>query len=214
MKRGNRDKRRDIENANRVHNLMEEHYPEFPTALLRDGYLLPAGYQETLRKTLFRVVRYLGDDADKEGTIRQWATTYREQMGKPEWSFPPGIPPEALKDARELARLVASIDIGKEQGERAMLNALGVGDDPALASHVYRIDGASKGGKIRRDRYKKFVPEWRSRYQEIKNGNPHLSDTYICERVASYHKETYENSDTEELKSVTGRTVRNHLACR
>ncbi len=192
---------------------METANPDFPTRLLREAKLLPAGYQETFRRVLFRVVAYLDTGAAKEATIHQWAATHREQMGKQEWLFPPGVPPEFLKDARELARLVAAIDIGKEQGSRAMLDALGTQDDPALASHVARKDGASKGGKAKADKYKQYIPNWCKWFAELKAKNTHMSDEATFEHVAKLHETTYINSDNpKEVKKVSKRTIRNHLA--
>jgi hypothetical protein len=212
-------KRRETQQAAHIYQLMETSNPGFPTRLLRECQRLPAGYQEIFRKALFRVVPYL-DYLDtgtaKEATIRQWAVTYREQIGKPEWLFPPGVSPEFLNDARELARLVAAIDIGNEQGDRAMLYALGGADNPSfepLRAAIGRREGAPKGGLSKAAKYKQYVPEWQSDWNRVEVEHPNLrSRKRKAHFVVKCHEERYKSSDDPEaIKTVDPRTILNHL---
>jgi hypothetical protein len=164
------------------------------------------------------VVRHLGEEGvetgeAKEAAIRQWAVAYREHghLGL----FPPGVPPELLREARELARLLAAIDLGIEQGDTAMLDALGGRDNPSfgyLRADVARRERASRGGQTRSGRYSRCEDEWRGDWENIASTSSRLSKTRISELVAELHRKRYETSDAEEqVKTVSARTIRDHL---
>jgi hypothetical protein len=211
----------DTDKADDIYRLMKLCDPGFPVELLRLGERLPPGFQEIFRNSLFDIVCHLDregveDGKAKETTIRHWAVAYREQLGRTEWLFPPGVPPELLNDARQVARLLAAIDIANEQGDREMLDFLGGHDNPSfdlLRAALASREHASQGGQAKRDKYLYYVSEWRKEWNRIKLDNPSLSNTRTSDIVADCHKRTYKNSnDPETIKTVTGKTIRKHLA--